>query len=207
MCHANCVDKAVLGGFGTAEMQYLESEVEEETLEPFPESRAILKQNNCGKMAMTGVSFFRRNGSSIQSGGSKFLFAQHWGYVFLNHPRANRGVRGNVDQNETACRPVTGVGIKKQGHVRLEFNGTDFIHLQSIGRLFGQGIDVDAMTDMKPPDLRLPGRVFDKVSAAQFEGCPVKPNDPGMKFPRDFGQAIRRNEHVAPAQVDLVIQL
>ena len=67
--------------------------------------------------------------------------------------------------------------------MRLEINGTDFIHFQSSGRLFCQGVNVDAMADAERPDLRLASGVFDKISTAQFERCSVKPDDAGVEFP------------------------
>jgi len=39
--------------------------------------------------------------------------------------------------------------------MRLEFNRTNFIHLQSCGRVFRQSIDVDTMADVERPDLGL----------------------------------------------------
>src|SRR5260370_5235224 len=89
----------------------------------------------------------------------------------------------------------------------LKLNGTDFVHLQSGGRFVRQGIDVDAMANAQRADLRLPSGVFDEIGAAQFEESPVKPDDPSMEFPRNFRQMVRRDEHVASAEVDLLIQL
>src|SRR5712692_10162845 len=185
-CHANRRAQGIAGEFGTSEAQYLESEVEEETFEPVCKRRAAFEQNNARKMAMTCVSFLRSNRNFVYGGGSKFVFGLSCDLrrrdVFLNHPRAHRSVRRSVNPNEAARRPVTGVGIEKQGHMRLEFNGTDFIHFQSSGRLFHQGIDVAAMADVQRPDLRLTSGVFYEIGAAQYEGCPVKPDDPGMEF-------------------------
>src|SRR5882762_3229596 len=89
----------------------------------------------------------------------------------------------------------------------LELHRTNFVHLQSSRGLFRQSIDVDAMADVERPDFCLANGVFDEISAAQFEGGTVKPDNAGLEFARYGGQMAWRHQHVAPAEVDLLIQL
>src|SRR5258708_38744480 len=141
-------------------------------------------------MAVTCIPLLGRNRNSAHGGSRNFVFRcsgdLRRGDIFLNHSRAYRGIRGRVDQNEAARRPVTGVGIEKQRNMRLEFNETDFVHLQASGRFVRQRIYVDTMADTPSPDLGLPSWVFCEIGAAQFDGSPVKPDDPAMEFPRTF---------------------
>src|SRR6266446_6858535 len=162
-------------------------------------------------MAVTCIPLLGRNRNSVYGGSRNFVFRcscdLRRGDIFLNHSRAYRGIRGTVDQNEAARRPVTGVGIEKQRNMRLEFNETDFVHLQASGRFVRQRIYVDTMEDAQCSDLGLPSGVFYEIGSAKFEGCPVKPDDPRMEFSRNFREMVRRDEHVASAEIDLLIQL
>src|SRR5713226_7612392 len=63
------------------------------------------------------------------------------------------------------------------------------------------------MANVQRPDFCLANGMFDEIGAPQFEGRAVKPDNPGMEFTGDSWQMIRRYQHVAPAEVDLLIQL
>src|SRR6267378_3395782 len=89
----------------------------------------------------------------------------------------------------------------------LELHRTNFVHLQSSRGLLRQSIDVDAMADAERPDFCLANGVFDEISAAQYEGGTVKPGNAGVEFARHVWQLAWRHQHVAPAQIDLLIQL
>src|SRR5260370_36560555 len=138
------------------------------------------------KVTMTGVPFFGHNTDFVSGGGSKFVSRfscdLRRGGVFSNRPRANGGVGGSVDQDEAARRPIARVRIEKQGHVSLELDGADFVHLQSSARFVRQSIYVDAMADVESPDLCLASGVFYVIGAAQFEGRPMKREAPGNQI-------------------------
>src|SRR5216683_5887719 len=60
---ADGIGKGIAGEFGPAQVQHLESALEEQTFEPYRESRAAFEEQDGWKMAMTGVSFFDRDRS------------------------------------------------------------------------------------------------------------------------------------------------
>src|SRR5258708_34738206 len=121
-------------------------------------------------MGMACVSVLGRKRNYVGGGGGKFVSGSFRDLrrpeVFLNHPRAHRGIRGGVNQNEAPGRTAAGVGIEKKRHVRLKLNGTYLIHLQSSRRFVRERIDVDAMANGKSPNCRLPSGLFDDIGAA-----------------------------------------
>src|SRR6266478_1287450 len=142
--------KRIAGKFLPAQVQHLESALEEQTFEPYGESRAAFEEQDGRKMAMAGVSFIGRHGSFEHPVRRKRLFCpdRRCGRVFLNHSRAHGSVGGRVDQNKTARGSVTRIGIEKQADMGLELHRADFVHLQSSRRLTCQRIDVDAMANV-----------------------------------------------------------
>src|SRR6266478_1466153 len=116
--------KRIAGKFLPAQVQHLESSLEEQAFEPYRESRAAFEEQDGWKMAMTGVSFLGGNGDFKHTVRSKFFFCpiRRCGRVFLNHSRAHGSVGNSVDQNKAARRSVTRIGIEKQGHMGLELH-------------------------------------------------------------------------------------
>src|SRR5712692_8916926 len=162
---ADSPGKGIAGEFLPAQVQHLKSALEEQTFEPYRESRAAFEEQDGWKMAMAGVALLGRHGSFEHAVRSKFFFypIRRCGRVFLNHSSAHGSVGGRVDQNKTARGSVTRIGIEKQADMGLELHRADFVHLQSSRRLTCQRIEVDAMANVQRPDFCLANGVFDQI--------------------------------------------
>ena len=66
---------------------------------------------------------------------------------FVNHRRADSCVRQRINQNEAARQVVLLVRIENQRAACLELDQSNFIHLQLIGRMLREVVDVHPMVN------------------------------------------------------------
>ena len=116
-------------------------------------------------------------------------------------------MRGGVDEDEGSCAAVVFVAVGEEGRGRFDSDSGHVIDADGDVVFHAvEGVDVDAVEDLRDLRLNVARGVSQDVARRRVERRFAEPADSGIEGLGALGLVVGSDEHVASAEVDVVRQ-
>ena len=113
------------------------------------------------------------------------------GKRFAEHRGSDGCVGERINQDDATGGAITLVGIEEKRAVGDKFHAGDFVHLELIGWMLGEVIDVHAEADACRFGFEQAAGMLEQVLAIQLQGLGVKPDEHGREVSGDERWRVR----------------